>query len=131
MAFDNSYNFSYTGATQDFEKKIGVKSLYIISRGAGGAGNAYSSSGGGGAYVFSNYTFLQEDISYNIKVNVGGGGKAPPLKTGGITLGGNSQSNNGGNGTTLESSSSGGGGGSTSVYYMDSESNIPIKIDPL
>ena len=128
MAFDNSYNFSYTGATQDFEKKIGVKSLYIISRGAGGAGNAYSSSGGGGAYVFSNYTFLQEDISYNIKVNIGGGGKAPPLKTGGITLGGNSQSNNGGNGTTLESLSSGGGGGSTSVYYMDPCGNMVIHV---
>ena len=85
MAFDNSYNFSYTGTTQEFTKKIGVTSLYIIAKGAGGGGNAYSSSGGGGAYVFSNYTFLQEDISYNLKVNVGGGGKPPPLQNGGVT----------------------------------------------
>ena len=127
MAFDNSFNYSYTGSSQVFFKDIGVTSLYIIADGAGGGGNAYSSSGGGGAYVFSNYPFLQEDISYNININIGSGGKAPFLNTGGITTGGSSKSN-GGDGTTLEGLSSGGGGGNTTISYMNPDGIMVINI---
>jgi len=123
MSFDFSANFVYTGTSQIWTKPQGLTTAYFYINGAGGAGSSYA-SGGGGAYSLSIFTYLQADISYNVTINVGSGGKAPPLQTGGISTGsyldpsGNSQSN-GGYGTILNGASSGGGGGMTTVFYTD------------
>ena len=127
MAFDNSANFYYTGATQLWPKPLGLSSVYFIVKGAVGGGNGFSASGGGGTYVFTNYNFLKTDVSYNVFINVGGGGKPPPLQTGGLSVGSTNDSN-GGAGTTLNSLQSGGGGGMSSVFYMDGSGNQVIKI---
>jgi outer membrane protein assembly factor BamB len=133
MSFDFSANFVYTGTSQTWIKPAGLTTAYFYVNGAGGAGNTSSASGGGGAYSLSIYNFLQADVSYNVTVNVGGGGQAPPIQSGGISAGsyldpsGNSQSN-GGYGTTLTGLSSGGGGGMTSLFYIDPSNNEIIKI---
>jgi len=124
MSFDFSANFVYTGTSQLWLKPIGVTNAYFYINGPGGAGS-YSSSGGGGAFSLSIFTYLQPDVSYNVIINVGSGGKAPPIASGGVSSGsyldpsGISQSN-GGYGTTFNGSTSGGGGGMTTVFYTDS-----------
>ena len=124
MSFDFSANFAYTGTSQLWTKPINVNTAYLYANGAGGAGNSNNASGGGGAYTLSIYRYLQADLSYNVIVNVGSGGQAPPLQAGGISVGGyidssgNSQ-NSGGAGTTLSGISSGGGGGMTTILYTD------------
>ena len=132
MSFDNSYNFSYTGETQYWTTPLGLASVYFAIKGAGGAGNSFSSSGGGGAYVFSNYIYLNPNYTYPVQVNVGSGGKPPPLQTGGLSIGGQDVSgvsySNGGDGTTLNDLQSGGGGGMSSVFYMDVYGNQVIKL---
>jgi outer membrane protein assembly factor BamB len=127
MAFDNSFNFSYTGATQLWPKPLGLSAVYFIVQGAGGGGNGFSASGGGGTYVFTNYNFLKTDVSYNVLINVGSGGKPPPNQTGGQSVGSTYECN-GGAGTTLNSLQSGGGGGMSSVFYMEPSGNQIIKI---
>lgn len=133
MSFDFSANFYYTGTTQVWTKPLGITTAYFYVNGAGGAGNTSNASGGGGAYSLSIFNFLQADISFNVTINVGGGGKAPPLQTGGISSGsyldssGISQSD-GGDGTILNGLSSGGGGGMTTVFYNDPSYNDVITI---
>jgi outer membrane protein assembly factor BamB len=127
MAFDNSSNFYYTGSIQYWEKPLGLSAVYFVVKGGGGGGNSYSSSGGGGGYVFTKFSYLNPDISYNVMINVGGGGQAPPTQLGGQTLGGTGN-NNGGNGTTLNGLQSGGGGGMSSVFYMDTVDHKIIEI---
>ena len=133
MAFDQSQNFIYTGQTEYWTKEINVSSALFILKGAGGAGgNLNSTMGGGGAYVFAKYDYLNSDISYNVSINVGSGGKPPPLKTGGNSTGGMDISgigyqSNAGDGTTLNNLESGGGGGLTSVNYIDVDDNTIIK----
>ena len=87
MAFDNSANFSYTGTSQTWVKPIDIAAVYFIVKGAGGSGSS-TSRGGGGAYVFSNINYLSPDVSYNVEINVGGGGKAPYTDSSGILQGG-------------------------------------------
>lgn len=133
MSFDNIVTFSYTGLNDvSWNKPLGVTSAYFILRGAGGGGNANNASGGGGAYVFSNFIYLGPNQSYQVLVNVGGGGQPPPLKSGGQTVGGQPYSNenysDGGYGTQLIGLQSGGGGGMTSVFYMDTGGNEIIKL---
>jgi outer membrane protein assembly factor BamB len=134
MSFDLSANFSYTGTTQYWDKPLSIKSVYFIVKGGGGAGSDIA-RGGGGAYVFSTFNFLNGDISYNnVIINVGGGGKAPPTPSGGVSTGGtvpnvNGFSNSyGGFGSTYNSLTSGGGGGLSSVIFMDACGNQIIKI---
>jgi outer membrane protein assembly factor BamB len=139
MAFDQSYNFFYTGQTEYWTKEKEVSSVLFILKGAGGGGgigssggNISTSMGGGGAYVFAKYDYLNPDISYNISVNVGSGGNAPPIKTGGKSIGGQDiigigYESNAGDGTTLNNLESGGGGGLTSVNYVDPCGNVIIK----
>jgi hypothetical protein len=128
MPFDISENFYYTGSTQIWKKPLYLTTFYFIVKGAGGGGNLNSASGGGGAYVFANYTYLQAALAYDVEINVGQGGSAPPLQLGGISVGGQPDThNNGGDGTTLQGLSSGGGGGMTSVTYLQ-EGYWPIKI---
>ena len=133
MPYDFSQNFIYTGSSQLWEKPLGVSNVWIEVLGGGGAGGNQS-RGGGGAYVISNYQFLRVDISYNVTVNVGGGGSAPPLQSGGTSVGGIPDPSgiiqrDGGGGTTLLGYSSGGGGGMTSVLYLDPASgNEIIKV---
>ncbi len=38
MAFDNSANFVFTGATELWVKEKGISSVYFIAQGAGGGG---------------------------------------------------------------------------------------------
>ena len=125
--FDNSANFAYTGTTQVWSKPINVYSIFCRVNGGGGGGSL-ASSGGGGAYVFTKYNFLDKDVSYNVFVNVGSGGKKPPIKTGGKSLGGQGSQVNGGDGTTLENLNSGGGGGMSSLFYQDGSGNNTIQI---
>ena len=125
--FDNSATFLYTGSTQVWKKPINVYSIYCRVNGGGGGGSAIA-SGGGGAYVFTKYNFLDKDVSYNVFVNIGSGGKTPPTKTGGRSLGGKGVEVNGGDGTTLETLSSGGGGGMSSLFYQDGSGNNTIRI---
>lgn len=125
--FDNSANFAYTGTTQVWSKPINVYSIFCRVNGGGGGGSL-ASSGGGGAYVFTKYNFLDKDVSYNVFVNVGSGGKKPPIKTGGKSLGGQGSQVNGGDGTTLENLNSGGGGGMSSLFYQDGSGNNTIRI---
>jgi outer membrane protein assembly factor BamB len=142
MAFDNSKNFVFTGQTELWEKPLNVSSVYFIVKGAGGGGSA-ASRGGGGAYVFSNVNYLIPNLSYNVAINVGGGGKAPYTDSdgilhggaGGISFGGIKDSNgnyyknsNGGDGTVSNNEASAGGGGITSVFYMDDTGKDIIKI---
>jgi outer membrane protein assembly factor BamB len=148
MAFDNSKNFVFTGETEIWEKPINVSSAYFIVKGAGGGGST-TSSGGGGAYIFSNINYLIPNFSYNVAINIGGGGKAPYTDSGGILYGGGGgisvggikdaslnyyKNSNGGDGTVFydETSNgteaSGGGGGMTSVFYMDETGLEVIKI---
>ena len=125
MAFDNSANFVYIpGQTtpQLFEKPFGISSIYFIVKGAGGAGGGeFGTNGGGGSYVFANYTKLNPDVSYNINIFIGGGGFPSTYAldgSGGISLGGDLYSN-GGSGSRLDGAISGGGGGMTNLYYTD------------
>lgn len=134
MAFDGSANFSYTGKTEYWTKPIGISTVYIGVKGAGGGGNTNTANGGGGAYIFSIYN-LNPNLSYNVAVNVGSGGLAPPMQTGGKSIGGQTDSNgipttnnNGGDGSTLNDLKSGGGGGMSSVFYVDSYGNPIIKV---
>jgi outer membrane protein assembly factor BamB len=137
MAFDNSANFSFTGTTTTWEKRTGIGSVYFIVKGAGGSGST-TSSGGGGGYVFCNLNYLVPDISYNVTINVGGGGKAPYTDSDGILHGGpggksvggitGETNSNGGDGTVANGLQSGGGGGMTSVFYMDGNGQNIIKI---
>ena len=133
MAFDQSQNFVYTGQTEYWKKDINVSSALFILKGAGGAGGKFNSTmGGGGAYVFAKYDYLNSDISYNVSINIGSGGKPPPVKTGGNSTGGMDvigigYQSNAGDGTTLNNLESGGGGGLTSVNYIDIDGNIIIK----
>ena len=137
MAFDNSANFSFTGTTQIWKKPIDISTFYFIIKGAGGSGSI-NNSGGGGAYVFSNINYLIPDVSYNVEINVGGGGKAPYTDSSGILQGGpggksvggipGETNSNGGNGTVVNGLQSGGGGGMTSVFYMDEFGQNIIKI---
>jgi outer membrane protein assembly factor BamB len=140
--FDNSYNFVYTGQTQQWIKPLGISSIYFAVKGAGGAGGGSTLSvnganGGGGAYIFTNYYKLNPNITYTIAVNVGGGGQPPILNqaeaSGGLSVGGKGDSignysSNGGNGTTNNELQAGGGGGMSSVFYMDPYGNQLIKI---
>jgi outer membrane protein assembly factor BamB len=128
MSFDFSANFLYTGSRQIWTKPPGLTSAYFYVNGAGGGGNSFNASGGGGAYSLSIYNFLQADLSYNVIVNVGSGGKAPPLQSGGISVDASGNASNGGNGTTLNGLSSGGGGGMTNIFYIDPSDNEIIKI---
>lgn len=134
MSLDYSANFVYTGTSQLWNKPVNVSTAYFYVNGAGGAGNTSTSSGGGGAYSLSIFNFLQSDISYNVTVNVGSGGKAPPpLPTGGISAGGytdpsGNNKSNGGDGTSLNGLTSGGGGGMSAIFYIDPSNNEIIKI---
>ena len=47
MAFDNSANFIFTGATQLWEKPKNISSVYFIAQGAGGGGGGGGVGGGG------------------------------------------------------------------------------------
>ena len=123
MSFDFSANFVYTGTSQIWTKPLGLTTAYLYINGAGGGGSYYA-NGGGGAYSLSIFSYLQADISYNVTINVGGGGKAPPLQTGGISVDASGNTSNGGYGTTLNGLSSAGGGGMTTVFYTD-----PLGID--
>lgn len=132
MAFDNSYNFFYTGQTEYWTKEKEVSSVLFILKGPGGGGNLTNAMGGGGAYVFAKYDYLNPDISYNVSINVGSGGKPPPSKIGGESTGGQNSfdigyQSNGGDGTALNNLNSGGGGGLTSVNYIDPFGNVIIK----
>ena len=132
MSFDFSANFAYTGTSQTWTKPVNVANAYFYVNGAGGAGSSVA-SGGGGAYTLSIFNFLQSDISYNVTINVGGGGKAPPIQTGGLSTGSytdpsSNNFSNGGDGSTLSQQSSGGGGGMTTVFYNDPSNNKIIKI---
>jgi outer membrane protein assembly factor BamB len=128
MAFDNSANFVFTGATQLWKKPENISSVYFIAQGAGGGGGG-GGVGGGGAYVFTNYFALNPDISYNVAINVGSAGQTQTggQSVGGQNIGGFSESN-GGAGTTLNGLTGGGGGGMTSIVYLDLCGNQIIKI---
>jgi outer membrane protein assembly factor BamB len=128
MSFDFSANFVYTGTSQTWTKPPGLTTAYFYINGAGGGGNSSNASGGGGAYSLSIFNYLRPDISYNVTVNVGSGGKAPPLQTGGISVDASGNTSNGGYGTTLNGLSSGGGGGMTTVFYTDPSNNEVIKV---
>ena len=130
--FDNSQNFVYTGTTQYWTKPDLITSAYFIVTGGGGGGSD-NSIGGNGAYVYANFRNLKRDGSFNVVINVGSGGKAPPLQTGGISVGGFIDSSgvsqsNGGSGTTLNGLYSGGGGGMSSVFYLDASGNRAIEV---
>jgi outer membrane protein assembly factor BamB len=133
MAFDQSQNFVYTGQTEYWRKDINVSSALFIVKGAGGGGgNLNSTMGGGGAYVFAKYDYLNPDISYNVSINIGSGGKPPPLKTGGNSTGsidiiGIGNQSNAGDGSKVNNLESGGGGGLTSANYIDVDGNTIIK----
>jgi len=132
MSFDFSANFAYTGTSQIWTKPINVGNVFFYVNGAGGAGSS-GASGGGGAYTLGIFNFLQADISYNVTINVGEGGKAPPIQTGGKSIGSYTDLSfdnfsNGGDGTTLNANSSAGGGGMTTVFYSDPSYNQIIKI---
>jgi outer membrane protein assembly factor BamB len=137
MAFDNSANFVFTGTTQTWEKPDNITSVYFIVNGAGGGGSA-TSRGGGGAYVFSNFNYLDPNSSYDVAINIGGGGKAPYTDSDGILRGGpggktvggitNAINSNGGDGVMVNGQASGGGGGMTSVLFMDTLGRNVIKI---
>lgn len=128
MSFDLSANFSYTGTTQYWDKPQNIKSVYFVVKGGGGGGSALA-NGGGGAYVFSNFNYFNGDVSYNnVMINVGSGGKAPPIPTGGISIGGSTTISNGGSGRTYSGFTSGGGGGMSSVFFLDACGNEIIKI---
>jgi len=124
--YDNSQNFTYTGTTQYWVKPDLITSAYFIVTGGGGGGSN-NSSGGNGAYVYANFRDLRRDGSFNVVINVGSGGKAPPLQTGGRSVGG-TLFNNGGAGTTLNGLNSGGGGGMSSVFYVDACGNRAIEV---
>jgi len=125
--FDFSANFVYTGSTQVWSKPQNVSSIICQVKGGGGGGSSVA-SGGGGAYIFTQYNFLNKDISYNVFINVGSGGKAPPIQTGGKSTGGVGNLINGGDGSTINNLSSGGGGGMTSIFYQDGAGNNTIQI---
>jgi outer membrane protein assembly factor BamB len=133
MVFDNSYNFSYIGdVSQNWVKPPNIENVTFILSGGGGGGSASSSSGGGGAYVYANYYPL-DDTSYNVVIYVGGGGQAPPIQSGGISVGGYVDpsgiiQSDGGAGSTLSGASSGGGGGLTSIFYTDTFGNEAIYV---
>jgi len=132
IPYDSSENFVYTGTTDFWVKPAGIDSAYFIIKGGGGGGST-SYKGGNGAYIYANFKNLQVDISYNVTINVGGGGKAPPDLSGGISVGGYIDPSfvtysNGGRGTTLNNVAySGGGGGMSSVFYKDPYGNVSIK----
>jgi outer membrane protein assembly factor BamB len=134
MSFDNSANFSYTGQMQYWDKPLNIASVYFQVKGAGGGGNSGTAGGGGGAYVFSNFNYLNPDVSYNnVQINVGGPGKAPPNPSGGQSTGGSNDpsgnyKSNGGAGTTYTGLTSGGGGGMSSVFFIDTRGLELIKI---
>jgi outer membrane protein assembly factor BamB len=133
MSFDNSANFSFADNSLNYwTKPVNISVVTFFVSGGGGGGSA-TSSGGGGAFIYANYSNLNPDISYNITINIGGGGKAPPIFTGGQSIGGYVDpsgiiQSNGGSGSTLSGSSSGGGGGMTSIFYTDDLGNEAIKI---
>lgn len=133
MSFDNSANFSFADNSLNYwTKPINISAVTFFVSGGGGGGSA-TSSGGGGAFIYANYSNLNPDISYNITINIGGGGKAPPILTGGQSIGGYVDpsgiiQSNGGSGSTLSGVSSGGGGGMSSVFYTDAFGNQAIKI---
>ena len=127
MPFDFSANFAYTGSSQTWTKPKNISTVIFEVYSGGGGGSAIA-SGGGGAFVFAKYIFLNPDISYNVTIDVGSGGKAPPLLTGGTSVGGNPANSNGGNGTTSAGLSSGSGGGMTNIIYDDPSNNRIIKI---
>jgi outer membrane protein assembly factor BamB len=133
MSFDNIDTFSYTGLDDvSWNKPLGVTSAYFILRGGGGAGNSANASGGGGAYLFSSFIYLAPNQSYQVLVNVGGGGKPPPVYTGGKSVSGQPYTDgnysDGGDGTRLLGYQSGGGGGMTSVFYMEPGGDEIIKL---
>lgn len=142
MAFDNSANFSFTGTSQNWVKPTNISNVYFILKGPGGSGST-TSIGGGGAYVFSNYNYLDPAVSYNVAINIGAGGKAPYTDSdeklhggaGGQSVGGIKdasdnyyKNSNGGDGTVLNGQASGSGGGMTSIFYMDDTGLEVIKI---
>ena len=130
--FDNSQNFTYTGTTQYWTKPDLITSAYFIVTGGGGGGSD-NNNGGNGAYVYANFRNLKRDGTFQVAINVGSGGKAPPLKTGGNSVGGFIDSSgvehsDGGSGTTLNGLNSGGGGGMSSVFYLDAAGNRAIEV---
>ena len=127
MPFDFSASFVYTGSIQTWTKPMNVSTAIFEVYGGGGGGSA-SASGGGGAFVFAKYINFNPDVSYNVTIDVGSGGKAPPLLTGGISVGGNPANSYGGDGATSAGLSSGGGGGMTNIIYDDPSNNRIIKI---
>jgi outer membrane protein assembly factor BamB len=135
MSFDNSANFSFADNSLNYWKKpINISAVtFIVNGGGGGGGSIGRGNGGGGAFIYATYNYLNPDISYNITINIGGGGKAPPVLTGGQSIGGYVDpsgiiQSNGGSGSTLAGVSSGGGGGMTSLFYTDSLGNKAIRI---
>jgi outer membrane protein assembly factor BamB len=132
MSYDGQENFEYTGSPQTWKKPEGVTSVFFIVKGAGGGGNISNANGGGGAYVFANYTNLVRETEYDVTINIGSGGQ-PPLSflssggAGGISIGGQNN-NNGGNGSIYNNLQSGGGGSMTSVIYNDPCGNKVIQI---
>jgi outer membrane protein assembly factor BamB len=131
--YDFSQNYVYTGFPDVWVKPDLITSAYFIVRGGGGGGSN-NNSGGNGAYVYANFRNLKRDGSYNVVINVGGGGKAPPTQTGGISVGGfidssGASDSNGGEGTSLNGLlDSGGGGGMSSVFYIDPAGTRAIEV---
>ena len=128
MSFDQQQTFSYSGSSVIWNKPVNVTNVSFELFGGGGGGST-SAGGGGGAYINAQYNNLIADISYNVIINVGQGGQAPPSSAGGRSWGGDpTKISNGGSGTTNALLSSGGGGGMSSVLYIDGSGNNIIKI---
>ena len=137
IPYDFSKNYIYTGATDIWTKDRGITSAYFIVTGGGGGGSNVA-AGGNGAYVYSFVKNFTRDISFDVIINVGGGGKSQPTRLGGISLGGQTDASgisysNGGDGTSRLTTStttvySGGGGGASNVFYMDPTGTIPVMI---
>ena len=131
--YDFSQNYVYTGFPDVWVKPNLITSAYFIVKGGGGGGSD-NNNGGNGAYVYANFRNLKRDGSYNVVINVGGGGKAPPSQTGGISVGGFIDSSgvsdsNGGAGTILNGElHSGGGGGMSSVFYLDPSGTRAVEV---
>ena len=122
--FSNQKTYYYTGSTQYFEKEVGVDSIDVITVGGSGGNNSSNTGGGKGCYIWSQYTNINQDISFNIIVNVGGGGGNATTSAHGVggkssDISGTSLFINGGDGTSLGNIHSAGGGAASSIFYND------------
>jgi len=125
-ASDSDISFAYIGVSQNLLKPTGVNSINVIAVGGCGGNNAMGTLGGKGAYVWTQYTNINQDISFDIIINVGKSGGNATINgygAGGLSsdISGTSLFMNAGDGTVYNNVYSAGGGSATSIFFRGVE----------